>query len=119
MSSPRYEFNNAQTNDKPGIFAECTDPRCGICKLGYIQDCNSFMTSNGETWEIRSHINCDSKNVLYYLECLMRGKITKTGKTDTKFRMRLNNHISDCRTGNTSDIFDLHVHECGTSKNCL
>ena len=50
MSSPRYEFDNAQTNDKPGIFAECTDPRCRICKPGYIQDCNSFMTSNGETW---------------------------------------------------------------------
>ena len=51
--------------------------------------------------------------------CPTEVKETKTGKTWTKFRTRLNNHISDCRTGRTSDIFDLHVHECGIKNNCL
>ena len=44
---------------------------------------------------------------------------SNTGKTLTQFRIRLNNHISDCKTGRTSDIFDLHVHECGTKNGCL
>ena len=111
--------NNTHTEDrhnadKPGIYAECKDPRCDICKLKYIENCTSFTTSNNTTWEIRCHINCNSKNVIYYLECNMcNGDVTKTGKTETRLRERINNHISDCRTGRTSDVFDLHVHECG------
>ena len=51
--------------------------------------------------------------------CKNDNPISKTGKTWSKFRERLNNHISDCRTGRTTDIFDLHVHECGINNNCL
>ena len=51
--------------------------------------------------------------------CPTVNKETKTGKTWTNFRTRLNNHISDCRIGRTSDIFDRHVHECGIKNNCL
>ena len=97
----------------PGIFAECTDKRCEICKFGYIEDCTSFTTSNGEKWEIKSHINCNSRNILYFLECLMCGKETKTGKTKTRLRDRVNNHRSECKSGNTSDVFDKHCHSCG------
>lgn len=98
----------------PGIYAECTDPRCMICKKGYIENCSSFTTSNGKTWEIRSHINCNDRNVIYYLECCFcNGKVTKTGKTKTKLRERINNHISECASGNTTDVFDTHCHECG------
>ena len=93
----------------PGIFAECTDTRCEICRFGYIQNCTSFTTSSGHQWEIKSHINCNSRNVLYYLECLMCNNVTKTGKTDTTLRLRINNHKSDCETGRTSDLFDQHV----------
>ena len=31
----------------------------------------------------------------------------------------MNNHISDCRTGNTTDQFDLHVHDCVKQNNLL
>ena len=41
------------------------------------------------------------------------GKTTYVGKTSTTLRIRMNNHISGCRTGRTSDIFDVHVHQCG------
>ena len=102
----------------PGIFAECIDKRCEICKLGYIQNCTSFITSNGERWEIKSHINCNSRNVVYYLECLMcNGPMeTKTGKTKTRLRDRVNNHRSECKSGNTSDVFDRHCHSCGAHR---
>ena len=109
-----------QNNERPGIFAECSDKRCKLCSLNYIVNCTTFTTSNNTKWEIRSHINCNSKNVIYYLECLMcNGKVTKCGKTENKLRTRMNNHISDCLTGNTTDIFDQHVHKCGIEKNCL
>ena len=107
----------------PGIYAECKDKRCNLCNKGYIQECSSFVTDNDVTWTIKSHINCNSKNVLYFLICNMCKKEGKpesnTGKTETRLRDRMNNHISDCRTGNTTDKFDLHVHQCGILNNCL
>ena len=113
---------NSEMSNKPGLYAECKDKRCNLCYRGYIQQCTSFVTSNNTTWNIKSHINCESKNVLYFLKCNMCKttiKETNTGKTLTRFRERLNNHISDCRTGRTTDIFDIHVHNCGTINNCL
>ena len=109
--------SSTETSNKPGIYAECTDKRCEICSFGYIQDCIEFTTSNNTTWQIKTHINCNSKHVVYYLECLMcDGKVTKTGKTQTKLRERINNHRSDSRTGRTTDLFDLHCHECGAHR---
>ena len=109
-------------NEKPGLYAECADKRCNLCQEGYIQQCTSFVTSNKVTWKIKSHINCNTRNVLYFLVCNMcktENPVSKTGKTWTRFRERLNNHISDSFTGRTSDQFDLHVHDCGTTNKCL
>ena len=107
------KFSTADSFFSPGLFAECKDRRCKLCHEGYIQQCTSFTTSNGKIWEIRSHINCNTKNVLYFLVCnICNGATTYTGKTKTRFRIRINNHISDVRTGNTTDKFDIHVHNC-------
>ena len=114
--------NRNSSFDTPGLYAECKNTRCNLCHEGYIQECTSFLASNNETWNIKSHINCNSKNVLYFLVCNMcrtDNPTSKTGKTWTKFRDRLNNHISDCKTANTTDIFDLHVHECGIKNQCF
>ena len=112
-TNPRYDY----IEPNPGIFAECkASSGCEICSLGYIQNCTSFTTSSGHHWEIKSHINCNSKNVVYYLECLMCNNFTKTGKTKTTIRKRINNHKSDCLSGNTTDLFDLHVHKCGGNR---
>ena len=101
----------------PGIFAECNPNKCEICSLGYIKNCTSFTTSNGKNWTIKSHINCNDRNILYYLECVFcNGAVTKTGKTFTIFRARINNHRSDCFTGRTSDVFDKHCHDCGAHR---
>ena len=37
--------------------------------------------------------------------------------TKTAFNTRMNNHRSDCRTGNTTDRFDIHVFKCTKSNN--
>ena len=58
----RDSHNSTIRNSKPGIYAECLDPRCRICSLGYKKECSSFMTANNISWEIKSHINCNSKH---------------------------------------------------------
>ena len=88
----------------------CKNSACKICKM-YLQKCDSFETANGTIWQIKCHIDCNSKNVLYYQICNFCSKVSNVGKTDD-LRERTNNHISCCRHGSGTDIFDLHVHEC-------
>ena len=88
----------------------CSHKGCTLCK-DHIQECTSFITSNNTEWKIQTHITCNSLNVVYFLCCLCCNYETKTGKTNV-FRKRMNCHISEIRTGNTSDVFDRHVIEC-------
>ena len=94
----------------PGIIT-CTRPNCDIC-IYYLQPCTSFVTANNTEWIVRSRITCHSKNVIYYLKCLSCNEATTYGGQAEVLRARTNNHISHCRTGNTSCKFDLHVREC-------
>ena len=99
---------------EPGLFKfhrKC----CIKCKL-YVQECQSFITANNYNWVIKSHIHCNSRNVLYYLKCLAcQGQTTYTGKTNT-LRSRTNNHITRCRLGNSCNKFDIHVFNCRQGK---
>ena len=85
-----------------------------------MQTCSSFETANGTVWHIKCHINCNTTKVLYYLVCNMcNGGTTYTGKTKTKLRTRMNNHITCCRNGNDTNMFDNHVFKCGNINKCL
>ena len=98
----------------------CTDKRCKLCRQGYIQETNSFETANKVIWKIKSNINCNSEKLCYYLTCNMcEGKVTYTGKTKNALRIRMNNHISSCKTGNGSNMFDNHVYKCGLKNGSL
>jgi hypothetical protein len=104
-------------NKEIGLF-KCTDSRCKICKF-YLQEGKTFTTSNGTIWNIKSHITCNSKNVIYYLKCLScNRKTTYTGKTNN-LRLRTNGHISSCRTGQSTDRFDNHVYNCQRAHNSI
>ena len=107
----RAEFSsiNNKEDKNNGLF-KCNDIRCQLCNK-YIQECTHFVTSNNVKWDIREKIMCNSKNVLYFLKCSICNLTTYTGKTNN-FRLRMNNHISECRTGNTCDRFDIHVFNC-------
>ena len=93
----------------PGLF-RCKGSRCDLCKFGYIQECTSFTTANGTVWTIKSHINCNSINVIYYLKC-NSCNTSYTGKTNN-LRLRMNNHKSSSMNGTGTNIFDNHVYEC-------
>ena len=80
--------------------------------------------SNGQVWEIRREINWHSVNAIFYLKCKMgNAKETYIGKTiidNTKwFKVRINQHISDCKTGDSTCKFPRHVYDCVVKNNCL
>ena len=109
-------FNSSNEIKLPNGFYKCDDVRCLICKR-YIQECTYFYTSNNVKWEIKERIDCHAKCTLYYLKCLICHVETYTGKTNV-LRSRVNNHISDIRTGNSTDRFDIHVYNCRRMYNC-
>ena len=103
-------INPSRGSTEYGIF-KCSNKMCKICKL-YLQECSSFFIANNFEWQIKSHITCNSKNLLYYLKCsICHGKCTYTGKTNN-LRKRTNNHISCCRLGTGTNIFDKYVYTC-------
>ena len=62
--------------------------------------------------------------VIYYLKCKMCNKketyIGKTKEDNTKgFKVRINQYISDCKTGDSTCKFPRHVYDCGIKNNCL
>ena len=105
FSNTKLHKTESISDNSLGIFAACKDSPCNLCDNNYIQECSSFKAANGEIWEIKAYIDCNSKNVLYYLTCNMcNGAVTYTGRTKTKLRTCTNNHISCCRSGKGSNV---------------
>ena len=80
--------------------------------------------SNNMRWELRSHVTCRDINVLYYLKCnTYDHKETYIGKTFgdnvVGFKSRINQHISDCRTGISTCKFPMHAYHCTMRNKCL
>ena len=82
----------------------------------YLQKCKSFATSSGTEWNVKCYASCGSRNAIYFQVCNFCNIRSNIGKTDN-IRKRTNNHISSCRQGNSSDIFDNHVFKCSKEKN--
>ena len=79
---------------------------------------------NGQVWEICREIDCQSVNVINYLKFKMCNKkgtyIGKTIRDNTKgFKVRINQNISDCKTGVWTCKFPRHVYDCGIKNSCL
>ena len=104
-----------------GLF-KCTDKRCKVFLL-YLNEDNSFVMSKNIGWELRSHATCRDIYVIYYLKCNMRGhKETYIGKTvgDVFGLSRINQLITDCRTGIFTFKFPVHLYYCAmNNKECL
>ena len=111
----RAAFSSVHRNEapkQPGLF-KCQNTRCDLCNKGYIQECSSFTTYNDTLWTIKSHIDCNSNNVIYLLICAACNNVYYAGKTN-KLRKRMNVHKSSSNLGNSTNIFDNHVYRCKT-----
>ena len=95
----------------PGSFL-CSNTQCKLCTL-YLQPVTTFKTANGSTWNIKSHITCNSKNITYFLSCkICNGNMNYIGQT-MNLRQRINNHISKPRSGISTCNFPKHMFDCG------
>ena len=104
------KFDSEKIHQKRVGTFKCGHEGCKICKL-YLEECDTVTGNNGVIWRINSHITCHSRFVLYFLTCLGCNQESKVGKTN-HMRPRINNHISEAKNGNTTDIFDKHVFAC-------
>ena len=108
-------FNSNTPPRRLGLF-KCKDMRCLICRNNWLQECTSFITANKKEWTIKCEINCNSRNVIYYLTCFCCNLVSYTGKT-TNLRLRTNQHITECRHGKGMDKFDKQVFNCRQKNN--
>ena len=113
LSTAKFSTSESR-NPTENFISKCRDSRCNICKM-YMQFVDEFPTATGKMWKIKSPMSCNSKNknVIYYLKCNRCDQTTYIGKT-INIRSRTNQHISSCRTGKGTDIFDQHVFSCNT-----
>ena len=93
-------------------------------RQNYLHEANKFTMLNGQDLEIRSEIDCHSVDAIYYLKCKMCNEketyIGKTKRDNTKpFKVKINQHISDCETGDSTCKFPHQVYDCGIKNNCL
>lgn len=67
--SLKQYLTHAQYNsEKPTKHvSKCNESRCGTCKV--IITGNSITLKSGKTWEIKSPMDCKSKNVIYVITC--------------------------------------------------
>ena len=111
LASSRF-ISNFKSVRKPGTY-KCSDKRCKMCQ-NYLNETNEFTRLNGQIWEIRRKINRRTANVICYLKCKICNEkdtyIAKAIGDNTKgFKVRINQHISDCKTRVSTCKFPRHV----------
>src|SRR5690606_25861004 len=88
----------------------CNKPRCLCCAKIMTTD-KVKSTSTNYIFEIKDNLNCQSKNVVYLLQC-STCELQYIGQTSTSFNIRLNNHRSHCKTQKHLSI-SKHVNDTG------
>lgn len=114
----KARFDPMTTRVKPkepeiGLFA-CSDKRCTIHTLGYIQPCKFFTfkhKAKTTTWTFNRRFDCNSKNVIYLLIC--RGcEAIYIGET-SNLRLRHNNAKKDIRGPLKATVpYAGHINRC-------
>ena len=83
-----------------------------IC-LVFVDTKSKFTYSEStREYEIMSNLNCNSKNVVYLVQCKVF-KIQYVGSASTKFRLRFNNYLSCSQRyskGETVPQMTFHSH---------
>ena len=102
-------------NNKKILRKKNTKGNCRPCfsKTGNLC-CKQVLTTNtftsettNRTFSLRHYVTCRSKNIIYLGGCILCPKHQYTGKSETPFNNRLNNHRLDAKKP-TSIPFDEH-----------
>ena len=75
--------------------------KCVICEKGFRGD---LKTRSGRVIKVNKKINCRTSNVAYAVHCTKcKHIVVYVGETETMLKDRIQNHLSDIRTGKKYD----------------
>ena len=92
-----------------GRSMRCGKPRCGTCK--HIKETSMIEDKNGSPIGIQSQLNCQSKHLIYVIEC-SNCKIRYVGETCQKLKDRMNQHRSDINRKQNTAIATHFSQNC-------
>ena len=64
----KISFKRKSHRPNPWGITLCNNRECKLCR-SYLQPVDSFVTSNGANWSIRSLVTCKRKNIVYFSSC--------------------------------------------------
>ena len=106
----------AKTKRKKSGMKKCNKPSCQTCPFVDETTCVKNAT-DGCLFNIRSEVDCDTENVIYYLYCnkasCTSGKYI--GETGRKFGIRLKEHLGYIRAKNLDQPTGAHFNQPGHS----
>ena len=98
------------SNDETYSVTKCNDKRCGTCD--HITEGSSYNFNN-RTFNIKSNMNCDTKNVIYVITCPVC-QAFYIGETRTTLRTRVRVHKQQMCNGEYRQLkVSKHLHFCG------
>lgn len=98
-------------NEKFGVF-KCETPRCKLCTI--IITGNTFLFKNNITFNIKSHMTCNTLNCIYVIKCNGCNDLY-IGETNN-LRLRTNLH-RDHANKNCGLAVSKHIYNCTESDN--
>jgi hypothetical protein len=92
-----------------GQSDKCGKPRCKTCQ--HIKITETITDPNGNLIRLHDQLNCQSKNVIYVIECL-NCNIRYVGETCQKLKDRVNQHRSDIKCKKNTVIATHFAQKC-------
>lgn len=83
-------MSSKSVRSKPIGCRPCNKPRCKVCQH-MTTSLIAKSTASNFSVKMNGDYNCDTRNVVYLLECSICG-MQYVGETETPFRYRFNNH---------------------------
>ena len=114
LNSKRFtndEVDRKRTERRILFCRPCTPDQKFKCCKQVIETNNFKSNTTGKTYDIYHDTNCNSKYVIYLLEC-MKCQCQYVGKSETELKFRIANHRSDARKHNCI-LADKHFQSAG------
>ena len=108
-------FNNKNRTSQRVLngMKKCTK-QCPLCP--YVNEGKSIQSDNF-TWFIRKNLNCQSKNVIYMIECnLDKCKQRYIGESERRLTLRISEHLGYIRNKIYSKNTGFHFNQPGHSE---
>ena len=111
-----WKYNEMGLKDAPsGASMKCGHKFCECC-LWLDEKSYVHNQREGIEIEIEGRMDCNSKNVIYVIECNRCNKLY-VGETRNSLKSRLQRHISDIRTYKNTTVADHFNYECQSDYN--